>query len=151
MAVSLLNKSIAEGRPEILHASCVAVANRAALIIGPSGSGKSSLALQLMALGGVLVSDDCTSVARHGSQILARPIDSIKGLIEARGVGLLTAQICEVAYVRLIIDMEQEELDRLPEFHDYSLLGQKIPLLRKVNAPHFPAAILQHLKGGRYA
>ena len=142
---------ITERQSEILHASCVAVANSAVLIIGPSGSGKSSLALQLMALGGVLVSDDCTSVARQGSQILAHPVSNIKGLIEARGVGLLSAETCEAAYIRLIVDMEQEELDRLPEFHDYSLLGQKFPLLRKVNAPHFPAAILQYLKGGRCA
>ena len=41
----------------LLHASCVAVAGRAVLITGPSGSGKSSLALTLLAHGAALVAD----------------------------------------------------------------------------------------------
>ena len=143
--------SVGDRQSDVLHATCVAVADNAVLIIGPSGSGKSALALQLMALGATLVSDDRTSVARHETEIFARPVNGIKGMIEARGVGLLSADIREVASICLIVDMGQEEVERLPQYHTYSLFGQKIPLLRKVNAPHFPAAILQYLKEGRSA
>ena len=58
----------------VMHASCVSYENHAVLILGPSGIGKSSLALQLMALGAVLVADDKTCLrkiegwgARHGT------------------------------------------------------------------------------------
>ena len=40
-----------------LHATCVAMEGRGVLIIGPSGSGKSELALALMAHGARLVAD----------------------------------------------------------------------------------------------
>ena len=51
----------------ILHATCVAVDGRGLLILGPSGSGKSALALQLIALGAQLVADDRTRVSRRGA------------------------------------------------------------------------------------
>ncbi|MFQ5437976.1 MAG: HPr kinase/phosphorylase, partial [Paracoccaceae bacterium] len=44
----------------IVHAGAVAFDRRAVLILGPSGSGKSSLALELMSRGASLVSDDRT-------------------------------------------------------------------------------------------
>lgn len=138
-----------EGR--VLHASCVAFQNSAVLIIGPSGYGKSALALQLMALGAVLVSDDRTSVRyRNGGLIASAPL-SIKGLIEARGVGVLKTDTVEAAFVRLAVDLEQEEQERLPPMRSYNLLGQTVPLLHNVKAAHFAAAILQYLKGGRSA
>jgi len=135
----------------VLHASCVAIQNSAVLVIGPSGSGKSALALQLMAHGAVLVSDDRTSVRRCEDALIASAPQAIKGLIEARGVGVLTADTCEAAIIRLIVDLEQQEQERLPPLRGYNLLGQTVPLLHKVNTAHFAAAILQHLKGGRNA
>ncbi len=135
----------------ILHASCVAFQNSAVLIIGPSGSGKSGLALQLMGFGAVLVSDDKTALFRREGALIASAPVTIKGLIEARGVGILTADTVDAAYVRLVVDLEQEEQDRLPPRRKYNLLGQTVPLLHKVKAAHFAAAILQHLKAGRSA
>jgi len=134
----------------VVHASSVAVDGKAALIIGPSGSGKSALCLQLMAMGATLVADDRTVLQSGESGILALAPETIGGLIEARGVGLLTAGCC-VARVVLVVDLEQVETDRLPPHRTYNLLGQKAPLLHKVEAAHFPAAILQYLKGGRNA
>lgn len=120
------------------------------MIIGPSGSGKSALCLQLMAMGATLVADDRTVLQSGESGILAFAPETICGLIEARGVGLLAAECC-VARVVLVVDLEQVETDRLPPHRTYNLLGQKAPLLHKVEAAHFPAAILQYLKGGRSA
>lgn len=135
----------------ILHASCVALDRRAVLVLGPSGSGKSSLALQLMALGAVLVADDRTMVQATETGLLATAPQSILGLIEARGVGILTAEFCPAARIQLVIDLAQEERERLPQRHEYYLLGHSLPLLHNVSAAHFPAAILQFLKGGRNA
>jgi len=139
------------GKACVLHASCVAVDKSAVLILGASGAGKSSLALQLMALGADLVSDDRTCVREGVDGLLASAPATIKGLIEARGVGVLGAATCPVAHIRLIVDLDQEEHERLPPARSYNLLGQTLPLLHNVKAAHFAAAILQYLKGGRNA
>ena len=56
---------------ETTHASTVAVDGRAVLISGPSGSGKSDLALRLLDRGFTLVSDDQTIVRREGNRLIA--------------------------------------------------------------------------------
>ncbi len=142
-----------EGEREacIVHASCVAFQNSAVLIIGPSGAGKSALALQLMGFGAALVSDDRTSLRQQEGTLIASAPTAIKGLIEARGVGVLRAETSVHAFVRLVVDLEHEEQERLPPQRNYNLLGETLPLLHKVTAAHFAAAILQYLKGGRSA
>jgi ABC-type uncharacterized transport system fused permease/ATPase subunit len=52
-------------RLEQMHGTTVAMAGQGLLIIGPSGSGKSSLALDLMSKGMELVSDDRTDLERR--------------------------------------------------------------------------------------
>ena len=56
---------------ETIHASTVALEGRAVLISGPSGSGKSDLALRLLDRGFTLVSDDQTIVKREGERLIA--------------------------------------------------------------------------------
>ncbi|MEM6373635.1 MAG: hypothetical protein AAF727_12760 [Pseudomonadota bacterium] len=132
-----------------LHATCVAFEGKGALILGASGSGKSSLALQLLALGCDLVSDDQTEVVRQGEVLWASAPDPIKGLIEARGVGLLRAR-ADDAPVALAIDLDQPERDRLPQFHSVTLLGLQRPCLHNANSQAWPSAIVQCLKQGRH-
>jgi len=145
------NGTGATGTSTILHASCVAFDCRAVLIIGPSGSGKSSLALQLLAYGAVLVADDRTQLQASEAGVLACAPQAIKGMIEARGVGILAAEVCSTARIHLIVDTSLEECDRLPQQREYNLLGHSIPLLHNVRKAYFPAAILQFIKGGRSA
>ncbi len=132
-----------------LHATCVAVAGRGVLITGPSGSGKSSLALQLMATGAVLVSDDKTVLRRDGDTLIATPPATISGMIEARGVGILSVPHLDTVSVMLVVDMATLERARLPERHSTTLLDIKLPCLHKVDAPYFPAAIHTYLMGTR--
>ncbi len=136
---------------QIIHASCVAIEGRAVVILGPSGAGKSALALQLMALGAQLVADDRTVLHPDGPVIWASSPDSIRGMVEARGVGILTAQPCPRARVHLVVDLARSETERLPPRRHYGLFDQQRPLLYRVAAAHFPAAILQYLKAGRKA
>jgi serine kinase of HPr protein (carbohydrate metabolism regulator) len=67
----------------VLHAAnCVAIAGRAVLIEGPSGSGKSSLALALIDRGAVLIGDDGVRLEGRGSRLHAFPPPNIEGLLE---------------------------------------------------------------------
>lgn len=133
---------------QVLHASCVAFEGRAVLILGASGSGKSSLALQLMGYGATLVADDRTELVRDGDQLIARAPAAIAGLIEARGLGILRADACEKATVCAIVTMDEIETERLPPKRCMDMLSVAVPVFRKGESPSFAAGVLQFLKGG---
>lgn len=137
--------------PLILHASCVALGARAALITGASGRGKSALALQMMALGATLVSDDRTMLWRAGADVIADAPPALRGLIEARFVGILNAKPAGPTPVALWVDLDRIEQDRLPPQRLQTCLGIKIPLVHNVEMPHFAAALSQYLLAGRSA
>ncbi len=136
-----------EERDLILHASCIAFEGKGVLIFGPSGSGKSALALELMAFGAELVADDRTIVVERDGRILASSPSSIAGLIEARGVGILTVPNIESATVQLVVDLSRIERERMPERYTSTVLDIPVPCLHKVDAPYFPAAIIARMRG----
>jgi HPr kinase/phosphorylase len=135
----------------LVHGTCVAVGPRGLLIRGVSGSGKSSLALQLMALGGELVSDDQVALADHGDEgpLWASAPASIAGLIEARGLGLLRVPFRASAALTDVLDLDLAETDRLPPRRDCNIGGRNLPLLHKIAGGHFPAALMTYLRGER--
>ena len=137
--------------PVLMHASCVAVSGRAVLIIGPSGSGKSSLALTLMALGATLVADDQTEILLEEGRVMARCPQNLNGVIEARGIGLLTAPASGPAEIALVADLGQPEPDRLPPRRKVTILGRELDLVLGRGNDHFPAAVLCYLQGTRQA
>lgn len=132
-----------------LHATTVVLAGRACLITGAAGSGKSSLALELMALGAALLADDRTLLSRRGPIVVATAPDAIAGLIEARGIGILRATPAPPAPVALAVDLDRVETDRLPPARSIELLGVPVPLCHKVESRHFPAALRQYMLFGR--
>lgn len=140
-----------DAQSEIIHASCVALNGRAVLIRGPSGSGKSGLSLSLLAYGAGLVADDCTCLWRDGDQLMADAPERLRDLIEARQVGLLRVPSVGEQPVVAVIDMGEEETERLPHQSTTEILGCCLPRLRKSYLPYFPAAIVAYLKGGRHA
>lgn len=118
-----------------LHGACVALGGTGVLIRGPSGSGKSSLALLLAsAADGALVADDRVAVDVRGGEAVARPHPSLAGLVEVRGQGILSAADLGVAVLaevplRLAIDLV-EEGGRLPDSPAYAEIpGLRLPCL----------------------
>lgn len=135
----------------LMHASCVAVSGRGLLITGPSGSGKSSLALALMACGADLVADDQTELTLQAGQLTARCPTPLSGLIEARGLGLLAVPALPQAQVVLVVDLGTTEPDRLPPHRKVTLLGIQVDLVLGRGNDHLSSAVLCYLKGSRQA
>ena len=105
-----------------VHASAVLVGARAVLIRGPSGAGKSRLALELIEArrsGALrfarLVGDDRIYLERAGGRLLVRPEETLSGLIELRGVGILRRDYEPCAVVGLVVDLAAADAERLPE------------------------------------
>jgi serine kinase of HPr protein (carbohydrate metabolism regulator) len=99
---------------ETLHASCVAIDGRAVLIEGPSGSGKSDLALRLIDQGAKLVSDDYTVLIRERDRLYAQPPATIAGKIEVRGIGIIDLPHEKHVPVALVVCLA-EKIERMPE------------------------------------
>lgn len=88
------------------QATCVSIGGRAILIEGAPGVGKSSLALGLIDRGAVLVGDDGVMLGEEHGALYVMPHPNTRGLIEVRGVGLVTMPVVERARVALMIRLE---------------------------------------------
>ena len=119
-----------------VHASAVKVGPRAVLIRGPSGSGKSRLAFELISSGPcwqlpptLLVGDDRVYLNTAGGEIVVRPQPRLAGLIEIRGLGIRQVEFAAEAMVGLIVDLAADDAERLPppEALRTRVLGVEIP------------------------
>lgn len=114
---------------ETIHATGVAVGGRAVLIIGPSGSGKSDLALRLIDRGFALISDDQTILTRDGRRLIASAPATIAGKLEIRGLGIVELQPAGEQPVALLVELAGA-IERIPEpGRQRMLLGVEVPLV----------------------
>lgn len=104
----------------------------------------------LMGLGAALVADDRTELTPQASgPPIARAPEAIRGIIEARGVGLLLADAAPPTPLAAVLDLSETETQRLPQDRSTKLLGTELPLLHKVETAYFPAVLIQYLKLGK--
>jgi HPr kinase/phosphorylase len=129
------------GEAELIHGTCVALGQRAALLRGPSGSGKSDLALRFLFLARrgpaaldppALVADDQVSIRRDGDRLLASAPASIQGQLEVRGVGIVGVKPAAEVELVLVVDLVDAGLvERLPlDGITTRLAGADVPLVR---------------------
>ncbi len=111
-----------------IHATCVAFNERAVLILGGSGSGKSDLALRLMDRGALLVSDDYTQLTLSNAAVFASPPANIAGKMEVRGLGIVERDFLPDAKVALAIDLDSMP-ERMPRAETRDFLGVPIPVI----------------------
>jgi len=115
----------------LVHGTTVAISGQGVLIRGVPGSGKSDLALRLIDAGASLVADDQTWLALDGDRVAARPPETIAGLIEARGVGILRLPYLAPIPLALVVDLvgDADAIERLPEPSTAVLMGIALPRL----------------------
>jgi len=115
---------------QLVHGTAVRLGQAGILLRGPSGSGKSDLALRLIEAGASLVADDQVALALDGAEIWLSAPPAIAGMIEARGVGILRLPRVPRAALRLVCDLiPRDQVERLPERGDCTLFGAAVPRL----------------------
>ncbi|MBL1436199.1 MAG: serine kinase [Rhodobacteraceae bacterium] len=123
------------------HGTAVSRNGRAVLILGRPGAGKSRLAFQLLAYGAELVADDAVELTPNHKGIMLSCPSEIKGMIEARGVGLLTVDAIEKAALAFVVDLDKTADARLPQPKDVLLHGMKFPLVFGKGNPDLGAIV----------
>jgi serine kinase of HPr protein (carbohydrate metabolism regulator) len=135
----------------IRHAGLIALRHagfwRGVLIEGPSGAGKSDLALRAIDAGFRLVADDRTLVWESGGRLFGRAPDSLLGLIEARGIGVIAERALPFAPIALVV--RSGEPERMPERDVATYTGVTLPRLTlpllALSAPAKLRRALDHL------
>ncbi|MBL8567160.1 MAG: aldolase [Hyphomicrobiaceae bacterium] len=136
----------------LIHATAIARGGACVLLRGESGSGKSDLALRLLALRWAdglpifpeigetnttadavfrLVSDDQVILRREGEGIIASAPATIAGKMEVRGIGIVDVPTIASARVVLVVELVvPDAVPRMPEHHSAEILGVVLPLVR---------------------
>ena len=117
-----------------IHGTCVAFRGMGILIRGPSGSGKSDLALRLIDNNAKLVSDDqVLAMVKNGEVVLSSP-RSIAGKIEVRGVGVINMRYIKSSKLALVVDLvkKSQAIERLPKKKLTKLLGVNVPVIELI-------------------
>lgn len=141
-----------------IHASCLVCAgagvpfgasrDAGVLLLGESGSGKSDLALRLIAMGAALVADDRCEIFFDGAGLRVRPPRALAGLMEIHGLGIVALRFVPEARIALAVRVSNNERPRLPEHRRYrppfSVPEELRPPEMDVspNAPSAPAKVL---------
>jgi HPr kinase/phosphorylase len=112
----------------LVHGTSIEIDGHAVLIRGPSGSGKSDLALRLIDGGAVLVADDQTALTAEAGRVFVGVPAAIAGMMEVRGLGVVRLPHCPRAPLVLVVDLvERASVERLPEPAQACILGVGVP------------------------
>ncbi|PZO05554.1 MAG: serine kinase [Alphaproteobacteria bacterium] len=120
--------------PQPIHATTVALCRPGdawfgVMLSGPSGGGKSDLALRLIARGWRLVADDYTHVFASGGHLYGTAPPAIGGRIEVRGVGIVGQPTLALARLGLVVALTTGPVERLPEPGFETHHGVDLPLV----------------------
>lgn len=115
--------------PRPRQASCVVIGGRGILIEGPTGSGKSGLALRLIDRGAKFIGDDGVLLQAEEGRLVARPHPRIRGLLEVRNLGLLTFPCLEQAAIALVVRLDENASRYIEGPESIDIEGIAIPMI----------------------
>ena len=114
------------------HATAIAVEGQAVLIEGPSGSGKSDLALRLIDQGALLIGDDQVIIRAGETGLVVEPVPSLAGRMEVRGLGIIAVPCTAHGPLGLIVELT-DRVERFPDAQEglptRTVLGQDVPVM----------------------
>lgn len=119
-----------------IDGTAIAIGNAALLLTGPSGSGKSDLALRMIDGGARLVSDDRVELVIETDRLCCRAPSamppSLLGRIEVRGIGIVPApRTAGATPLQWLVELVPAgEVERMPAAETRSFLGHAVPVLR---------------------
>ena len=145
---------------DILHATSIAINGDGLLLLGPSGSGKSDLALRCLAMGSSplydapfeLISDDRTIVSVCDRQVIMTAPSAIAGQLEVRGVGIVDVPHTRGGELCLVVRLTDENVERYPALEPRfeCILGRSFPMIHvrafEASAPAKLAMALKQVK-----
>jgi serine kinase of HPr protein (carbohydrate metabolism regulator) len=121
---------------ETIHASAVVIGERAVIVRGPSGSGKSRLVAALLdaAKTGLLpyarlVADDRIRISATGGRLVVSAPETIRDMMEVAGLGIRSAESEAIAVAGLVVDLAAPDAARMPEPDHVQLIGIPVPRL----------------------
>lgn len=142
----------------IRHAGLVATRTggrwRGALIEGPSGTGKSDLAIRMIATGFRLVADDRVVVWTSGGRLYGKAPEALSGMIEARGIGIVPQTPLDFCEVVLLVECRREPgaVERMPDPAAADVFGVAVPRIElwpfEAAGPAKLRRALEHLGAG---
>jgi len=137
---------------EKVPGTCVEVEGLGVLFRGPTGSGKSDLALRLIDGGARLIADDYTELSSESAILMARAPETIRDLLEVRGIGILKIGGALQAELGVVIDLvTADQVERRPEDESIELLGIQVPLFRltplEASCPAKVRLVVRQIKG----
>jgi HPr kinase/phosphorylase len=129
-------------KPEQIHATCIALDGQGVLLRGPSGSGKSDMALRLIDAGAELVADDRVDLSMAEGFLTASAPPALRDLLEVRGLGILRFPALTAAPVAVVCNLvATQDVKRHPEDSCTTILGVELPIFAL--APFEASAILK--------
>lgn len=141
-----------------VHGTAIVIGDTGLLFVGPSGSGKSELAFSFLTeaercgLQAALVADDQVFVSSQNGAVFAERPETITGLMELRGSGIVSVNSVPSAVLHYAITpVPHPQSPRLPPEEEWLELpfGTRLPLIRIPLASITPygkfAALAQNL------
>ncbi|MBB3459255.1 serine kinase of HPr protein (carbohydrate metabolism regulator) [Rhizobium sp. BK313] len=139
------------GKATNIHGTAIVIGKTGLLFLGPSGSGKSSIAFACLAaakplgLSAALVADDQVFITQRDGAIIAECPPSIAGLMEIRYTGIVRLpHVFEAEMHFAIRPVDPATAERLPPEDEQIDLTESIrlPLIRLSAASANPLAII---------
>ncbi|CAF0760593.1 unnamed protein product [Didymodactylos carnosus] len=127
----------------MIHGVLLEMSGEGILIQGPSGIGKSEIALELMKKGHMLIGDDAIAVGRISQRLLGKADAIVRNFMEVRGLGILNVsrmfgidRIKRSTYISACVELIKTDNDKHVDFERVGS-EQQMMMIEGVKVPYY--------------